>query len=123
MTRGALSGRCLGDVQRQLVGQPPRGIPTAVPVVGDFAEITAWADGLKERAHVNVAAVAMANQMARIAWAVLTKGERYRPNAMNGLWSGGDITKGTGICERGGDGLTTDRRLVSLTGSMAPECR
>ena len=29
--------------------------------------ITAWADGLKERTHVNVAAVAMANKMARIA--------------------------------------------------------
>ena len=34
---------------------------------------------------MNVAAVAMANKMARIAWAVLTKGERYRPNAMSGL--------------------------------------
>lgn len=43
-----------------------------------------WADGLKERAHVNVAAVAMANKMARIAWAVLTKGERYRPAALVG---------------------------------------
>ncbi|SMD10429.1 Transposase IS116/IS110/IS902 family protein [Primorskyibacter flagellatus] len=46
--------------------------------------ITQWADGLKERAHVNVAAVAMANKMARIAWAVLTKGERYRPAALVG---------------------------------------
>lgn len=46
---------------------------------------TAWADGLKERAHVNVAAVAMANKLARIAWAILTKGERYRSNALSGL--------------------------------------
>ena len=37
---------------------------------------------------MNVAAVAMANKMARIAWAVLTKGERYRPNALSGLLSG-----------------------------------
>ncbi len=36
--------------------------------------ITTWADGLMERAHVNVAAVAVANKMARVAWAVLTKG-------------------------------------------------
>ncbi len=49
------------------------------------SRITAWADGLRARAHVNVAAVAMANKMARIAWAVLTKGERYRPNALSGL--------------------------------------
>ena len=27
---------------------------------------------------MNVAAVAMANKLARIAWAVLTKGERYQ---------------------------------------------
>lgn len=46
--------------------------------------ITQWADGLKERTHVNVAAVAMANKMARIAWAVLTKGERYRATALVG---------------------------------------
>lgn len=41
-------------------------------------------DGLKERAHVNVAAVAMANKLARIAWAMLTKGERYRESALAG---------------------------------------
>ncbi|MBC7738439.1 MAG: IS110 family transposase, partial [Candidatus Saccharibacteria bacterium] len=40
-----------------------------------------WVDGLKTRMHVNVAAVAMANKLARIAWAVLTTGERYRSAA------------------------------------------
>jgi len=45
---------------------------------------TQWADGLKKWAHVNVAAVAMTNKMARIAWAALTKGERYRPAALVG---------------------------------------
>ncbi len=33
---------------------------------------------------MNVAAVAMANKMARIAWAVLAKGEQYRPAAIVG---------------------------------------
>ncbi len=47
--------------------------------------MTVWADALKDRTHVNVAAVAKANKMARIPWAVLMKGERYRPNAMSGL--------------------------------------
>lgn len=62
------------------------GARTVLHLVRDrTSPITAWADRLKERAHVNVAAVAMANKMARIAWAVLTKGERYRPNAMSGL--------------------------------------
>lgn len=62
------------------------GARTVLHLVRDrTSPITAWADGLKERAHVNVAAVAMANKMARIAWAVLTKGERYRPTALSGL--------------------------------------
>ncbi|EAQ24765.1 putative transposase [Roseovarius sp. 217] len=62
------------------------GARTVLHLLRDRASpITAWAGGLKERAHVNVAAVAMANKMARIAWAVLTKGERYRPNALSGL--------------------------------------
>ena len=62
------------------------GARTVLHLVRDrTSPITAWADSLKERAHVNVAAVAMANKMARIAWAVLTKGERYRPNALSGL--------------------------------------
>ncbi|MCD1620870.1 IS110 family transposase [Salipiger manganoxidans] len=62
------------------------GARTVLHLVRDrTSPITAWADALKGRAHVNVAAVAMANKMARIAWAVLTKGERYRPNAMSGL--------------------------------------
>lgn len=41
-----------------------------------------WIDALKERAHANVVGVAMANKLARISWAVLTKGERFRPGAL-----------------------------------------
>lgn len=38
-----------------------------------------WLDGLDARAHPNVVAVALANKIVRIAWAVLTRGEPYRP--------------------------------------------
>ena len=62
------------------------GARTVLHLVRDrSAPITKWVDGLKGRAHVNVAAVAMANKLARIAWAVLTKGERYRANALAGV--------------------------------------
>jgi transposase len=37
-----------------------------------------WARRLKERRHVNVAAVALAAKHARIAWAMLAKGTEYR---------------------------------------------
>ena len=57
-------------------------------VHGRTLPIMAWVDELKERANVNVAAVAMANKMARIAWAVLTNSERYRPHTLSGLQSG-----------------------------------
>jgi transposase len=39
----------------------------------------AWLSKLASRAHSNVVAVALANKLARMAWALLTKGELYRP--------------------------------------------
>ncbi len=41
----------------------------------------AWMDGLEARAAKNVLIVAMANKLARIAWAVLSSGEPYRASA------------------------------------------
>ena len=38
-----------------------------------------WATGLKARRHANVVAVALANKIARIAYAVLTTGQPYDP--------------------------------------------
>lgn len=40
---------------------------------------SAWARRLKQRRHVNVAAVALAAKHARIAWAILAHGTDYRP--------------------------------------------
>jgi transposase len=37
-----------------------------------------WMNDLETRVHRNVAAVALANKLARIAWAVLSSGEPYR---------------------------------------------
>jgi hypothetical protein len=36
-----------------------------------------WLSDLTKRTHRNVAVVALANKMARIAWAILSKGTRY----------------------------------------------
>jgi transposase len=59
------------------------GARTVLHLVKDRSTpLARWVDGLKARMHVNVAAVAMANKIARIAWAVLTTGARYRPAAM-----------------------------------------
>jgi transposase len=47
----------------------------------DRAPIEAWLDALDARASKNVVVVAMANKLARIAWAVLSRGDEYRPVA------------------------------------------
>jgi transposase len=47
----------------------------------DRAPIGAWLDRLDARAHKNVVVVAMANKLARTAWAVLSSGNDYRPTA------------------------------------------
>lgn len=39
----------------------------------------AWLAQLTSRTHYNIAGVALANKLARIAWAVLANGETYRP--------------------------------------------
>jgi transposase len=41
--------------------------------------LNAWLDRLTSRKRIQVTAVALANKMARIVWAVLYKGEAYRP--------------------------------------------
>ena len=38
-----------------------------------------WLDQLEKRVHRNVAVVALANKIVRISWAVLARGETYRP--------------------------------------------
>ena len=45
----------------------------------DSAPFGPWLDRLDARAHKNVVVVAMANKLARIAWAVLSSGNDYRP--------------------------------------------
>jgi hypothetical protein len=43
------------------------------------AGLSTWLADLTARKRKQVATVAMANKMARMVWAVLTKGEGYRP--------------------------------------------
>jgi transposase len=42
----------------------------------------AWFSSLLQRKAARVASVALANKMARVAWALLTKGEAYRPSSL-----------------------------------------
>lgn len=40
----------------------------------------AWLHGLRQRRNHNVAAVALANKNARIVWALLARGQEFRPD-------------------------------------------
>jgi transposase len=46
---------------------------------GKADRLSRWALALAERAHPNVAVVALANKMARVAWAMLRHGTNYEP--------------------------------------------
>jgi transposase len=47
---------------------------------------TEWQRGVLARRPVKVAVMAEAAKMTRIAWAVLTSGERYAPRSYGGNW-------------------------------------
>jgi transposase len=46
--------------------------------------LKAWLAQLTSRTHYNIAGVALANKLARMAWAVLARGELYRPPVLAG---------------------------------------
>lgn len=62
------------------------GARTVLHLIKDrTTPLARWVDQLMQRRHGNVVAVAMANKLARIAWAVLTKNERYNQAALLGV--------------------------------------
>ncbi|MDR3436356.1 IS110 family transposase [Telmatospirillum sp.] len=66
-------------IRKQLI----HGARAALPHVAERdTPLGRWAKALLERAHPNVAIVAFANKLARIAWAVLRSGEKF---AIKGL--------------------------------------
>ena len=66
-------------LRRQLI----HGARAALPYVAERdTPLGRWAKGLMSRAHRNVVVVAFANKLARIAWAVLRRGERFAAPGM-----------------------------------------
>jgi transposase len=58
---------------------PIHGARSALPVLAASATpLGEWLRGLLQRVHKNVAVVALANKLARIAWVVLRRGETYQ---------------------------------------------
>jgi transposase len=55
------------------------GARAALPTLLESATpLAAWLRGLMTRMHKNAVVVALANKLARIAWAVLRHGEMFR---------------------------------------------
>src|ERR1700758_4428220 len=66
-------------LRKQLI----HGARAALPHVAEHdTPLGRWAKALMRRAHRNVAVVAFANKLARIAWAVLRRGERFAATGM-----------------------------------------
>ncbi len=69
-----------GDVYlRQLIIHGARSILLTVDRKND--RISRWATALKGRRHTNIATVAMANKMVRVAFALLKNGDTYRADS------------------------------------------
>jgi transposase len=74
-----ISKRGNSYLRRQLI----HGARAALPHVAErVTPLGRWAKALLKRAHRNVAVVAFANKLARIAWAVLRRGERFNATGM-----------------------------------------
>jgi transposase len=54
------------------------------PLSRSATPLGAWLRGLLARAHVNTAVVALANKLARIAWAVLSRARTFNGGAVTG---------------------------------------
>jgi hypothetical protein len=49
--------------------------------------LKSWIEAAKKRLHHNVLAIALANKLARIAWAVLNKGRAFACDKTNAIES------------------------------------
>ena len=68
------------------------GARAALPYVAERdVPLGRWAKSLLSRAHPNVVVVAFANKLARIAWAVLRRGERFAAKGTRWRRSGWSI--------------------------------
>jgi len=67
-------------LRRQLIHEARAALPY---VAERDTPLGRWAKGLMSRAHRNVAVVAFGNKLARIAWAVLRRGERFAAGGMS----------------------------------------
>jgi transposase len=57
------------------------GAPSAMRTAKDKEDrLSRWVTNLQDRRHANVAACAMANKMARMAWVIMSKGVDYDPD-------------------------------------------
>ena len=85
-SRPAASRSCSGISKRgnkYLRKQLIHGARAALPYVAERdTPLGRWAKALLSRAHRNVAVVAFANKLARIAWAVLRRGEPFAAKGM-----------------------------------------
>ena len=73
------------QARQQIPAPTADGARAALPyVVERNTPLGRWAKDLSSRAHRNVAIVAFANKLARIAWAVLRRKERFAAAGADG---------------------------------------
>ena len=77
-----------GNLARRFGNEPQDGIGGVVKVGPEQWErygLKSWIEAAKKRLHHNVLAIALANKLARIAWAVPHKGRAFECVKTNAL--------------------------------------
>ena len=78
VTTGGKPKRGNGYLRKMLI----HGARAALPTLSKGeTSLGAWLRGLLARAHVNTVVVALAAKLARIAWAVIRRGEKFNMKA------------------------------------------
>jgi transposase len=105
--RLGLSKRGDGYLRRQLI-HGARPLVRVSP--GRTGKPWAWINGLRQRRPFNVVVAAVANKLARIIWAMLSRGEAYRPVPVRGSHRGQRPTSRT---KGRMDGSSQDHRATT----------
>ena len=66
----------------ELVAEKFRGATGTGAIAYELRSFMPWIDKALKRMHRNLVAIALANKLARIAWAVLARGRTYQPRSL-----------------------------------------
>jgi len=78
-----------------------------------------WLVRLRERRSSKIAAIALANKIARIAWAMMARIETFQPSRLTPVWDGNTNQRGSFSAHEVGKGI---ERIGQRSCEMSRRC-